>query len=90
MGQSVEIRPGARDVVHHVIVTMRPPKPEARPAGFRFAQGMDIPRGETGASEAGGSHGKGQSLFPRPQRLGAFIGGFAPGTSPFTFEPGTP
>ena len=87
--QSVEIRPGARDVVHHVIVTMRPPKPEARPAGFKFAEGMDIPRGETGSSDANGSHGRGQNLFPRPQRLGAFIGGFAPGTGPFTFEPGT-
>ena len=31
-------------------------------------------------------HGKGQSLFPAPQRLGAFIGGFAPGTSAFNFE----
>jgi len=87
--QSVEVRPGAREVVHHVIVSQRPPKPEARQGGFRFAEGMDIPRGQTGSSEAGAAHGKGQSLFPRPQRVGAFIAGFAPGTSPFSFDPGT-
>jgi len=87
--QSVEVRPGARDVVHHVIVTMRPPKPEARPAGFKFAEGMDVPKKESGSSEPNQARGKGQSLFPPPQRLGAFIGGFAPGTSPFTFEPGS-
>lgn len=32
---------------------------------------------------------KGQSLFPASQRLGAFIGGFAPGTSASRFEPGS-
>jgi hypothetical protein len=91
--QAVEVRPGARAVVHHVIVTARPGKPEPRPGGFTFARGMDIPRGQTGA-ESGAKpvdpkHGRGQSLFPAPQRLGAFIAGFAPGTSPFRYEPGT-
>jgi hypothetical protein len=87
--QSVEVRPGAREVVHHVIVTMRPPRKETRPTGFRFAQGMDIPPGQTGSSEANAGRGKGQSLFPRRQGGGAFVGAFAPGTSAFRFDPGT-
>jgi hypothetical protein len=90
--QAVEVRPGARAVVHHVIVTARPGKPEPRPGGFRFARGMEIPRGETGAEpaakDADSKHGRGQSLFPAPQRLGVFVGGFAPGTSAFKYEPG--
>ena len=68
--QSVEVRPGARAVVHHVIVTARPAKPEPRPGGFTFAKGMDIPKGQTGADPAAketeSKHGKGQSLFPPP------------------------
>jgi mono/diheme cytochrome c family protein len=92
--QSIEVRPGARAVVHHVIVTARPPQPERRPGGFTFARGMDIPKGQTGADgtavkPADLKHGRAQSLFPAPQRLGVFIGGFAPGTSPFRFEPGS-
>jgi hypothetical protein len=87
--RSVEVRPGAREVVHHVIVSTRPPQPETRPTGFRFAQGMEIPRGQTGSSEANAGRGKGQSLFPRPARGGAFICGFAPGTSPTMFDAGS-
>ena len=92
--QAIEVRPGARAVVHHVIVTARPPQPERRPGGFTFARGMDIPKGQTGADGAAANPGeikdvKGQSLFPAPQRLGAFIGGFAPGTSASQFEPGS-
>jgi hypothetical protein len=91
--QSVEVRPGAHAVVHHVIVTARPGKPEPRPGGFTFAKGMEIPRGQTGADRASkevdAKHGRGQSLFPSPQRLGVFVGGYVPGTSAFTYEPGT-
>ena len=91
--QSVEVRPGARAVVHHVIVTARPGKPEPRPGGFTFAKGMEIPKGQTGAGPAATDidpkHGKGQSLFPAPQRLGVFVGAYAPGTSVFKYEPGS-
>jgi hypothetical protein len=91
--QSVEVRPGARAVVHHVIAFARPPQPERRPGGFTFARGMDIPKGQTGAEGSAArptnsAHGTPQSLFPAPQRLGTFIGGFAPGTSAYHFEPG--
>ena len=87
--QGIEVRPGAREVVHHVIVTARPPQPERRPTGFRMAQGMEIPRGQTGSTEQDQKQSRGQHLFPAPQRLGAFIGGFAPGTSASRFEPGS-
>jgi hypothetical protein len=93
--QSIEVRPGARAVVHHVIAFARPPQPERRPGGFTFARGMDIPKNATGgadgkpANPANAAHGKPQSLFPAPERLGVYVGGFAPGTSAYRFEPGT-
>ena len=90
--RALEVRPGNREVVHHVIAHARPAEPERRPAALRYAEGMDIPPGQTGgpAEPAGGlTRTRGQSLFPRPQRTGVAIGGFAPGTSAVTFEPGT-
>ena len=54
---------------------------------------MEIPRGQTGSGPVekpiDPKHGQSQRLFPAPQRLGVFIGGFAPGTSPFSFDPGS-
>ena len=90
--EGMEVRPGNRAVVHHVIVSMRPPKPERRPTGFRAAPGMAIPPGQSGGGpEAEGTvkRARGQSLFPSPQRGGQAIGGFAPGTSSLRFEPGS-
>jgi len=88
--QAMEVRPGNRAVVHHVIVYARPPQPERRPTGFRMGPGMELPRGASGGSEeAEGPRAKGVSLFPRPQRLGATIGGFAPGNGVMAFAPGS-
>ncbi len=90
--QALEVRPGDREVVHHVIVSARPPQPERRPSGFSFAEGMDIPAGQTGGPaepEGGPKRARGVSRFPRPQRPGVPIGGFAPGSSTMTFETGT-
>ena len=88
--RALEVRPGNRAVVHHVIAFVRPPKPERRPAAFRAAAGMEVPRGQSGGAEEAGKEKRprGQSLFPAPERLGAGIGGFAPGTSTLQFEPG--
>jgi len=83
--EAVEVRPGNREVVHHVIVTMRPAQPERRPSAFQGRQGMGIRRAPAGAEPKA----KGQRLFPAPQRLGQPVGGFAPGTQPLTFAPGT-
>jgi hypothetical protein len=85
--EAVEVRPGNREVVHHVIVTMRPAQPDPRPGPWRGRQGMGIPRGQ-GAEGDTQPRAKGQHLFPAPQRLGVPIGGFAPGSPALTFEPG--
>ena len=90
--QALEVRPGNREVVHHVIVSARPPQPERRPAGFTFAEGMDVPAGQTGGPAEppdGPKRARGVSRFPRPQRAGVAIGGFAPGSSTMAFAPGT-
>jgi hypothetical protein len=90
--RALEVRPGNREVVHHVIVHARPPQPERRPAALQYADGMNVPAGQTGGppeDDNGPKRKRGQSLYPRPQRSGVAIGGFAPGTSTLTFEPGT-
>ena len=90
--QALEVRPGNRAVVHHVIISVRPPKPERRPGGFRLAPGMDLPPGQTGGGPEPADapkRARGVSLFPPPQRGGAGIGGFAPGTTTLKFEPGS-
>lgn len=90
--EGLEVRPGNRKVVHHVIVSVRGPKPERRPTGFRPAEGMEIPAGQSGGEpeeDGTAKRTRGQSLFPAPQRTGAMIGGFAPGTSSLRFEAGS-
>jgi hypothetical protein len=88
--RALEVRPGNREVVHHVIAHARPPQAERRPSALSFAEGMDVPEGQTGGPEEKTAKRKrGVSLFPRPQRAGVAIGGFAPGTSTMSFEPGT-
>ena len=90
--QALEVRPGHRAVVHHVIISVRPPKTERRPAGFRAAAGMELPPGQSGGGPEpadGPKRVRGVSLFPPPQRGGTGIGGFAPGTTRLMFEPGS-
>jgi hypothetical protein len=88
--QAFEVRPGNREVVHHVIVSARPPQPERRPGAFRPAPGMAIPAGQTGGpQEKESTRPRGVSLYPRPRGTGAMIGGFAPGTEAHVYDPGT-
>jgi mono/diheme cytochrome c family protein len=89
--QAFEVRPGNREVVHHVIAYARPPAPERRPAAFRAAEGMAVPAGQTGGPKEpeGQKRARGVSLYPAPRTLGASIGGFAPGTSASVYEPDT-
>jgi hypothetical protein len=90
--RALEVRPGNREVVHHVIAHARPPSPERRPAALDYPDGMDVPAGQTGGppeDETGPKRARGVSRYPRPQRTGVAIGGFAPGTSTMTFDPGT-
>jgi hypothetical protein len=88
--QSLEVRPGNRAVVHHVIVYARSPQPERRPTGFRLAEGMNIPAGQTGGPPETGpdKRARGLSRFPAPRRLGVSIGGFAPGNATLSFPQG--
>jgi len=89
--EGLEVRPGNREVVHHVIVSVRPPNAERRPTGFRASPGMAIPPGHSGGGaepEGTPKRPRGQSLFPAPERGGAMIGGFAPGNQYLKLEPG--
>jgi hypothetical protein len=102
--QAFEVRPGNRTVVHHVIVYMRPPAPPAReqperageprrrPAPlFTFAEGMDIPAGQTGGPELPEDQRPvpGPSERSRPPMLGPSIGAYVPGNSSRMYQPGT-
>ena len=90
--EALEVRPGNREVVHHVIVSVRSPQTERRPTGFRAAQGMGIPPGQSGGGrepEGAPKRARGQSLFPAPERIGSMLGGFAPGAGVLKLDPGT-
>jgi len=98
--QAYEVRPSNRAVVHHVIVYARPPAPPpggpvqsaARPVPvFTFAEGMDIPAGQTGGPELPADQRKapGPNDRPAPRRLGASLGGYVPGTAARLYPQGT-
>jgi hypothetical protein len=99
--QAWELRPGNRAVVHHVIVyTRTAPNPALqaatqtgpRPAPiFEFADGMDIPAGQTGGPPLpeGQRPALGPNDRPRPRGTGASIGGYVPGNSTRVFPEGT-
>ena len=79
--QAVEVRPGARSVVHHVLVFCREPG-EPRPPGFV----QITPK----LSAFGGAHGhEDPHAARRPQGPGALLGTTAPGTNAMVFSPGT-
>lgn len=100
-----EMRPGNPEVVHHVIVYVKPPQadgPPQRPgtagaAGSRpqpvisFADGMDIPAGQTGGRPLPEDQRK--PPFPnyraRPRGVTGSIGGYVPGNSTRIFPEGT-
>ena len=93
--QAVEVRPGTRAAVHHVIVYMRPAEPEARPAAaqtagprptppFSFGQAMrrpaDAPKPDKEPVE---------NDRPMKQNPGGWLTGYAPGQSVRIYQPGT-
>ena len=93
--QAVEVRPGNRAVVHHVIVYMRAPQaaqpqqaqaqPQPRPAPpFTFAPGMNRP---TDAPKT--EQGSVPNDRPATRNPGAWLTGFAPGQSVRVYQPGT-
>jgi len=78
--QAIEVRPGTRSVVHHVLVFSREPGAEPRPAAYIQV----VPKG-FGPQAADSEH-------PNPQRRsgpGTLIATTAPGTNAMIYEPGS-
>ena len=95
-----EVRPGNPAAVHHVIVYVRPPADPAatnaparpRPRGtVTFAEGMDIPAGQTGGPEL--PEGQQKPAFasdrPKPKGTTGSLGGFVPGNGARIYPEGT-
>jgi hypothetical protein len=99
--QAFEVRPGDRAAVHHVIVYTRPPaqpqsaaqqppRPRPQPA-ITFAEGMDIPAGQTGGEPLpdGQRKNAGPNDRPAPKQLGPSVGAYVPGNGYRVYQPGT-
>jgi hypothetical protein len=71
--QAIEVRPGTRSVVHHVLVFCREPGAEPKPAAFVPV----VPVPPAGAPQN------------RPSGPGTLIATTAPGTNAMVFEPGS-
>jgi hypothetical protein len=85
--QAIEIKPGAREVVHHVLVYARVPAPATPGAGPSAAPNAPRPRPVLVRRE---DHAPPDSPSGGPPReLGALIAGIAPGGDPWTFPAGT-
>jgi hypothetical protein len=105
--QAFEVRPGNRAVVHHVLVYARGPQPaqplapvgtQPRPQGgprpipvLSFAEGMEIPAGQTGGRPLPADQQKplGPNDRPAPKTLGPLVGAYVPGTATRIYAPGT-
>ena len=78
--QAIEVRPGARSVVHHVLVFCREPDGQPRPAAF-----VQVPSKSAADGAGAPTHSS-----PRPAGgPGTLIATTAPGTNALTFEPGS-
>ncbi len=98
-----EVRPGNPAVVHHVIVYLRPPsEPAAAPAAgaparprprgtVTFAEGMEIPAGQTGGKALPEDQRKPAyaNARPRPRGTTGSLGGFVPGNGTRVYPDGT-
>jgi hypothetical protein len=93
--QAIEIVPGAREVVHHVLVYAKvPPNPNAapapapqpRPAGTPAPQPLFLRNRAQGQQP---EPPRLDTLHPPPRQLGALIASLAPGTNVLEFPKGT-
>ena len=82
--QAIEVRPGNRSVVHHVIVYLIDPNPARVPPPFTPAANMRRPA-EAPKTE------RGPEPNDRPMKHGptGWLAGYAPGQSVRVYEPGT-
>jgi hypothetical protein len=79
--QSIEVRPGARSVVHHILVFCR--EPDAQPRTPAFVQ---VPPKSSPESTKAGTD---RPLAQQPSGPGTLIATTAPGTNAMSFEPGS-
>ena len=86
--QAIEIMPGSREVVHHVLVYAKvPPPPGASPAARAPGAPRPAPLFIRNRAHAGEDRPQADSTPPR--QLGALIGTTAPGTNVVEFPAGT-
>lgn len=93
--QAIEIRPGAREVVHHVLVYARAPRPAIaapqpaqapRPAGGPARQPLFV---HNPAQRLPPDPPRADTLHGPPSQMGGLIASLAPGTDVMEFAPGT-
>jgi hypothetical protein len=91
--QAMEFKPGAREVVHHVLVYAKVPpaapgaaRPPAPAPGTPAPKPLFVRKPQFDPPE---DPPRKDTLHGPPQRLGTLIGGTAPGTNVMTFPPGT-
>ena len=82
--QAIEVRPGTRAVVHHVIVYIRSPEPPKRLTAFSFAPGMNKQPTPEEIQRKRDLNDR-----PAPRQPGGLLGGFAPGQGARVYQPGT-
>ncbi len=79
--QAMEIRPGTRSVVHHVIVYMSEPEGTPMASAFKPVLPVIPPRNRPAGN--GGAAARRRDTGP-----GVFLAGTAPGSPPMVFQPG--
>lgn len=79
--QAIEVRPGVRSVVHHILVFSREPGSQPRPPAF-----VQVPPPSRGASDTAAADRPPQA---QPSGPGTLIATTAPGTNAISFEPGS-
>ena len=82
--QAIEVRPGNRSVVHHVIVYIIDPKPAHVPQPFTPGPGMRRP-----ADAPKTEHGPDANDRPMTHGPTGWLSGYAPGQSVRVYQPGT-
>jgi hypothetical protein len=89
--EAIEVRPGNRAVVHHVLVFARPPDEEIRASVFKLAPGMEKPAGQTGGQPLSpdAQRRSGPDDRPAPKRLGPLIAVFTPGQTARVYQSGS-
>jgi hypothetical protein len=86
--QAIEIRPGARRAVHHVLVYSREPNPSARTAAFRPANPNPLAAAGGRAQALGALVNAAQERRGAANSRGELIATTAPGTNAMVFPAG--